>query len=318
TARADVTYHGSFNELAWGANGMLYALAVERGRRHNGFRYGVIAFTADGRAVWEYSQYEPVNAMAVFGEGRVAITDAARAVKMLSADGTPLWSAATEATASVCAGDTGGVLYACDWHGNVLAFAADSGKLRCKTNVTANVWRDDIERLPAQPYAGRSYGIHTRRPAEQPMAGENIAPQAKATAGGLPGWFGTGRVQIQPAVLTDGKLNDLDQPWLAVIECHKAGNNARYVWAEFEWQDDVQVSGVAVHEDERHPESWPWEVCVQVWRDGRWQDTAVSLLTPGPWHNVSLPQPVSTRKIRYCVTGVLMNNVRTDGIRVVR
>jgi len=316
TARADVTYPGSFNELAWGANGMLYALAVERGHRHNGFRYGVIAFTGDGRPVWEYSQYEPVNSMAVFDDGRVAISDAARAVKMLSADGTPLWSAATEATASVCAGGT--ALYACDWRGNVLAFAADSGKLRWKTNVTQSVWRDDIERLPAQPYAGRSLGARTRRPAEQPMPGENIAPQAKVAAGGIPGWFGTGKVQIQPAALTDGTLNDLEQPWLAVVECYKAGNNARYVWAEFEWQDDVPVKGLAVHEDERHPESWPWEVCLQVWQDGRWHDAAVSLFTPGPWHNVILPQPVSTRRIRYCVTGVLMNNVRTDEIRVLR
>ena len=212
---------------------------------------------------------------------------------------------------------SGDSLYACDWHGNVYRFGLKDGRLRWRTNVTDRIWRDDIEELPATPYVGATYGAPSRRPAEQPLAGRNLAPDAKVSLHGISNWFCPGKVLADPAAMANGKLNDLGGPWMELMHQFKAPNWSNFVWAEFEWPEPVTISGISIHEDERHPESFPWSVSVQAWKDGAWHDVAVSFRCPGPWHNIALDEPIQADRVRYCVLADLTNNVWTDEIRVI-
>jgi hypothetical protein len=225
-----------------------------------------------------------------------------------------VWQVELESTGDVTASNE--AIFACDWRGNVSRFALADGKRDWTTNLTHKVWREDIESLPAKSYDGPTYGVHPRCAGEEPLKGTNVAAQATVKAGGMGGWFGTGRVLIDAKALTDDKVDDLTGPWLSSAEQYKAGNHGRFVWVELAWDKPIDLIGVAVHEDQRHREAWPYEVCLQVWKDGQWEDIAASLQTGGPWHNLKLDAPRSVQRVRYCVTGILNNNVWTDEIRV--
>ncbi|HUW34309.1 MAG TPA: PQQ-binding-like beta-propeller repeat protein, partial [Planctomycetota bacterium] len=292
----------------------LFVLARREG--YSAGENGIIALDRTGVPRWQFEQPEPIISIAVADAGGLVIADAACRIIRIAADGQAAWTASTDAVASVCT--SADSAYACDWHGNVCKLAMADGKLLWTTNLTGRVWRDDIEQLPAKPYAGKTFGVHPRRPVEQPLDGENIAPQAKVTAGGEQGWFASGKVHIDAKTLVDGQTNDLPGPWLGIVDQYKSDNWGRLVWAELAWPQEVELAGLAIHEDERHSESWPYDCCVQVWKDDAWQDAAVSLMNPVPWHNLRFDAPVKVQKIRYWVTSILSNNVWTDEIRAIK
>jgi len=294
----------------WSADSRMLYVFAEPKRRDN----GILALNADGVPVWQHQQPEPLTAMAVAGAEGVVIVDAARRVTRLSEKGEVLWQTRIDATGKACV--SGDAVFVCDWRGNVYRLALDTGRQQWKTNLTDRVWRDDIEQLPATPYAGPTYGLVQRRAAEQPLQGPNIAPRAKVTAGGEPGWFASGRVNVAAKDLVNGKTNDLAGPWLDIANQYKADNWSKLVWVELQWPEEVAIAGLSIHEDERHPESWPYDCCVQVWRDGAWHDAAVSLMNPGPWHNLVFEKPLRAARIRYWVTSQVSNNVWTDELRV--
>jgi hypothetical protein len=74
---------------------------------------------------------------------------------------------------------------------------------------------------------------------------------------------------------------------------------------------------LSIHEDSRHPESWPYNCALQVYEDGAWHDLAISIMGPGPWHNLVLPKPQKVSKIRYWITSISANNIWTDEIKVI-
>ena len=300
---------GAFVRIHWSRDGRMLLALLEKDSRT-----GILALDAKGAPLWQYEQASPVIALDAVDGGGVVIADAGRHVTLLSDTGTVVWTAPLEATGNVAS--TKDAIYACDWHGNVYKLDRGNGKQVWKTNLTDRVWRDDIESLPSQPYAGKTFGQPQRRPAEEPATGLNLAAQAKLEVGGIKGWFGTGKVQIDAARLTDGKIDDLERPWLNPTEHYKAATWSRYVWIEMTWPKPVTIRSLSIHEDSRHPEAWPYDGCLQVWKDGAWEDVATSQLMPGPWHNIKLETPLTAERIRYCVTNCLVNNVWTDEIRV--
>ena len=301
--------HGQFNRIAWSRDSTrLYALLTKDA--HD----GVLALDATGDPLWEYEQDTPIVSLAPIGKG-VAISDSARTVTMISPTGSLVWTATMDGAGSVSA--SADALYGCDWMGNVYRFNPDRGAVLWKTNVTKNTWRDDIEALPTTPYAGPTFGAPKRRAEEQPLTGPNLALQATVKAGGTQGWFSTAKILIDPVTLTDGKLNDEPTPWMSLSDQYKAGNWSRYVWVEMSWPQPVTLKGISVHEDERHPESWPYDACVQTWDGDAWTDVASDTMMPGPWHNITFQAPLITQRIRYCVTDTLENNVWTDEIMAV-
>ncbi len=56
---------------------------------------------------------------------------------------------------------------------------------------------------------------------------------------------------------------------------------------------------------------------MQVFENGVWRDLAVSVMGPGPWHNLVLPKPEKVSKIRYWATSIQTNNLWTDEIKVI-
>ncbi len=303
---------GDFTRLAWSADGQRLFALVRKDSQD-----AVLALTADGVPVWQFDQPLPIIGLAPAPARQVAFTDASRRVVLLSAAGTPVWEATLEATGSITTDAQ--AVYACDWHGNVSCFALDDGRRGWTQNLTACTWRADMETLPTTPYAGATFGLPQRATVETPPPpGENLAPQAAVRAGGTGGWFSTDRVLIDAHTLTDGHLDDQPTPWLSPTDQYKAGNWSRIVWAEFTWPHPVTIAGLQVHEDARHPECFPYDVCVQVWQENAWRDVAVFQTLPGtPWRWLALPTPLHADKIRYVITGALVNNVRTDEIRVI-
>ena len=300
---------GEFLRLAWSENGAhLYALA------RNGDREGVQALSPEGALLWQYDQESPIIALAPTPRG-VVISDGARRITLIESGRA---AAVIKMTATCNIAVSRDALYACDWHGGVYRFTME-GRQLWEQNVTEHVWRADIEELPARPFAGPTFG-RPQRVAQQftPLEGENLAVKSTVRAGGISGWFATGRVRIEGKQLADGLMNDLAMPWLSPTDQYKAGNWSRVVWAEFTWPRPVTINGLSVHEDERFPESVPYHACVQVWRDSQWQDITVSQMMPAtPWRTIPFPEPLQADKIRYVVTGCLSNNVCTDEIQVI-
>ena len=303
------------SRLAWARDSQTLFAFVQREGNSAG-ENGILALSADGAPQWQYEQPEPIISTSLVDDGGLVLADASRRIIRVASGGKRLWSVTTETPASACV--TKDSVFACDWHGNVCRLALADGKLRWTTNVSDRVWRDDIEKLPAVPYAGKTFGVHPRRPAEQPLEGENIAAQAAVTVGGESGWFASGKVRIDANSLVDGQLNDLPRPWLGIVDQYKSDNWSRLVWAELTWPAEVELAGLAIHEDERHAESWPYDCCVQVWKDGTWRDVTLSQMCPGPWHNVRFDRPLKASKIRYWITGILNNNAWTDEVRAIR
>ncbi|MCD6408024.1 PQQ-binding-like beta-propeller repeat protein [bacterium] len=310
---------GKFKRICWSKDSKkLYVIGEKTEGRTFGFRrrfHSVLALDCNGIPLWQFDQSIPIIALTSTDDGKVVFSDTGRKIKLLSNNGKILWTISLEATGNIYT--NGEYLYACDWHGNVYKFSLSSGKLLWKNNLTDHIWRDDIEKLPNTPFSGKTFKFHKRKICKKPMEGNNIATEAKVKVEGIGAWFTTPRLLIEPQKLIDGRLNNLEKPWMSFGRQFNAGNNGSYVWAEFSWPYYVFVKGLSIHEDERYPESWPYDCCVQIWDGEKWIDAGASIMCSGPWHNLLLNKPVMTKKLRYCVTSILSNNLWTDEIRVI-
>lgn len=156
-----------------------------------------------------------------------------------------------------------------------------------------------------------------RAAAEQPLDGDNVAASATVQVHGEGGWFKSYRVHIDPHDLVDGAIDNLPNPWLDIVDQEKADDWSKFAYVDFEWPAPIELQGLSIHEDTRHPESWPYNCCLQAYEDGVWHDLAVSVMGPGPWHNLVLPKPQKVTRIRYWITSISANNIWTDEIRVI-
>ena len=299
---------GEFLNLIWSNDGKNLYLHARSGDRE-----GLMMLTPTGAMAWQYEHDAPILTMALLPNG-IAISDSARRIIILTG-GQMVKEIQLSVTCNITT--TADAIYACDWHGSIYRFDF-AGQRLWEQNVSDRAWRADIEKLPSQPFTGLTFGMPQRDVREyKPLDGIDLAAKALVRANGTSGWFSTGRVRIEGKQLVDGLLNDLPSPWLSPTDQYKAGNWSRYPWVELSWAQPVTLYGLLVHEDERHPESYPYHACVQLWSDGKWQDVTVSqMMSATPWRTIPFPEPLRADKIRYVVTGCLSNNLWTDEIRV--
>jgi hypothetical protein len=154
---------------------------------------------------------------------------------------------------------------------------------------------------------------------QQVPAGENLLQtgKAKLTLGGISGWMSNGTVQVTPAELTNGKLDDLTRPWLSLDELFWDAATGRQVWAEINFSEPTDVQAITVHEDSHHPESWPNEGLVQVWdeKEAAWKTAAFGVFLKGPVNTYQLDLK-AVRKLRYLPWSDYYRNFWTSEIEI--
>jgi hypothetical protein len=149
--------------------------------------------------------------------------------------------------------------------------------------------------------------------------GDNVLRNGRATLklGGTKGWMSQGAVQVVPAELTNGRVDDVDKPWLHLNEVFWDGTAGRQVWAEITFAEPTDVKALTVHENPKYRESWPTEGVVQVWDEGekRWQTAAFGVFLRGPTNTYRLDLN-AVRKLRYLPWQSYFRNFYTSEIEV--
>jgi hypothetical protein len=164
--------------------------------------------------------------------------------------------------------------------------------------------------------------VQALRPAntsDKAPEGENFLATGKATLtlGGTSGWMSAGKVEVKPELLTNGKYDDVANPWLHLNEVFWDGGAGRQVWAEIAFKQPTDVKALTVYENPRFKDSWPTQGLVQVW-DGKlksWNTVVMGLFLTGPVNTYKLNLKGVT-KLRYVPWNSYYRNFYTSEIEV--
>ncbi|HUW34001.1 MAG TPA: PQQ-binding-like beta-propeller repeat protein, partial [Planctomycetota bacterium] len=149
--------------------------------------------------------------------------------------------------------------------------------------------------------------------------GENLLAAGKATLklGGTGGWMSDGKLLIAPDVLTNGKLDDVDTPWLHLDEVFWDACAGRQVYAEIEFPQPADVKAVTVYENPKFKASWPMQGLIQKWNDEqkRYETVLMGVFMGGPVNTYPVDLKGVT-KIRYVPWNNYFRNFYTSEIEV--
>jgi hypothetical protein len=235
-------------------------------------------------------------------------------------DGNLHWRTRTQGTAALTVRD--GDLYAGDWSGMVYRYDIHTGH---------EIWRSDAAtaRVAAPPLADDAYAkppvvplvSYWPPPRNDPRpAGENVAlvdQGATIKLCGQASWGSTGRVQINPLSLIDASLPQEDLPWQTPEETWSQLVFSVLPQAQITFPHEVEnITGLVVHENPQHPESFPKIVLVEAHINGQWEQVWQGLLNPSAEHNHVFDEPVMADGVRYTPIGCTLNGVYAQSIEV--
>ena len=235
-------------------------------------------------------------------------------------DGKLLWRTQTHGAVALTIRD--GDLYAADWSGLVYRYDIHTGHELWQSDaatarVVAPLVEDDAyAKPPAVPLV--AYWPATRN--DPRPAGNNIAladQGAKIKLCGQASWGSTGRVQVNPLSLIDASLPQEELPWQTPEETWSQLVFAIAPQAQITFPGEVKnITGLVVHENPGHPESFPKIAVVEAHIDGKWEQVWQGLLNPGAEHNHVFDKPVIADGIRYTPIGCTLNGVYAQSIEV--
>jgi hypothetical protein len=282
--------------------------------------------SAQGKLIYNLQwRDQPVSlAFAADAEGLFVADDAGR-VTCLDGAGERLWQADLGCRAVLTA--AGGRLYAAGADGRLRRLGTEPGK-----GMGAVTWLLDCTPLMADPRAMAVVAESARfsegdlvlavRPSnvsEKVPGGENLlaAGKARLTLGGTKGWMSAGKVEIKPELLTNGKTDDVDTPWLHPNEVFWDGGAGRQVYAEIEFPGPTDLKALTVYENPKFRDSWPTQGLVQVWDDRlkTWNTVMMGVFLRGPVNTYPLNLKGVVR-IRYVPWNNYLRNFYTSEIEV--
>jgi len=223
--------------------------------------------------------------------------------------------------------------------GDRLYVAAREGRLLCLTSGGSVKWLLDLNPvlndgrgMAAVVESAKKYDAASPSPARKVMRairpcnlspdvpqGENLLAAGKATLklGGTGGWMSDGKLLIEPGVLTNGKLDDVDTPWLHLDEVFWDGGAGRQVYAEIEFPKPADVKAVTVYENPKFKASWPTQGLIQKWNDEqkRYETVLMGVFMSGPV-NTYLVDLKGVTRIRYVPWNSYFRNFYTSEIEV--
>ena len=232
--------------------------------------------------------------------------------------GKEIWRTEIGCPATLTANADG--VYAACWGGRVRAFTP-AGEMRWTLDCTTAMLTDKplADLAAGADSATRAIWQPRREPTTQEKTppGENLLAtgKAKLKVGGTAGWMSEGKVQIKAEDLANGKVDDVDTPWLHLDELFWAATAGRQVFAEIEFTPAADVSALTVYENPRYPDSWPTEGVVQVWdeKEQKWITAAFGVHLRGPVNTYRLDLK-NVSKIRYAPWNSYFRNFYTSEI----
>jgi hypothetical protein len=247
------------------------------------------------------------------------VVDSAEQLTRLDPHGQVEWQVELRAVSHLAC--RGGRIYAAGW----------DGRLRCYDEHGAPAWTLDCtpQLVDPDPRGALADSVADSAPVLSAQRAATTSPDvppgenllrtgaAKLTVGGTKGWMSEGKLQIQAADLTNGRIDDVETPWLHLDELFWDSQAGRQVWAEIEFPQPTDVGSLTVYENPRHAESWPSEGLVQVWRDDqqRWQTAAFGCFLNGPVNTYALDLR-GVKRLRYLPWNSYYRNFYTSEIEV--
>ena len=258
---------------------------------------------ATGKLDWERTWDKQVAALVFSPDGdALFFSNEAGQIQKLDSDGKTICSSTCAAPANLSAKD--GRIFAACGDGFVRAFHAENGRL---------VWTLDCatamkDAKPA-PEVARTVIQASRKSTATPKipSGQNLLRSGKASL------KLSEKVLIDAALLTNGKYDDVDTPWLKPEDAA----SGRKIFAEIEFAPPTDVHSLSVIESSKYPESWPVESLVQVWNDDKklWSTAARGVFLIGPVNTYKLNLKSVTR-LRYVPWSGYRRNFYTSEIEV--
>ena len=135
--------------------------------------------------------------------------------------------------------------------------------------------------------------------------------------GGTQGWMSHGRVEIKPEDLCNGRIDDVDHPWLQPNEIFWDGCAGRQVYVLLEFTQPTDVHALMVYENPKFKRSWPTQALIQVWDEKlkQWNTIKMGLFLQGPVNTYDLNLKGVTR-LRYVPWNNYFRNFYTSEIEV--
>jgi len=144
----------------------------------------------------------------------------------------------------------------------------------------------------------------------------DLARAAKIEMKAPAGWYSSGAVENDPAVLNNGKRDDIDKPWLALHELYWDASAQRLPQVTITFDREQAVQALVVHEHPGHPEAVPREIAIEARQpDGTWRTVRTDLNVAGITHTHRFA-PVTTTAVRYTIVADLFNNLWTTETEV--
>ncbi len=282
---------------------------------------GTELISTDGNILWKIRLAGHVVSQAWTQDGRtMAVTTDLGELAVYSSAGTMRWHETIHGAGAVkFQGNTS--LYVGDWGGQLSKFSAGTGKQLWSVNLGRA--RRAAKALPSgaysQPPAVVLHRYWPKLPLTTRPAGTNIALAslgAHILLCGQHGWGFNGRVLINPQLLIDGQIHNLQTAWQAPDEAWTALSFAVAPRAQISFPQPHWITGVVVHESKYHPEAFPLIVRITADVHGRWLRVWEGLVNPALVHWHSFAHPVQATGVRYTILGSALNNVYTGTIQV--
>ena len=237
----------------------------------------------------------------------------------LGNDGLEQWRVELGAASSLAVAGT--QIFAAGRDGRVRAIS-DKGELLWTVDCTPQMHvQEPLAALAAMAARQEQVNIPARPSTTSATvpAGDNLLRNGKATmtVGGTRGWMSSGKVQVTPEVLTNGTLDDVENPWFTDGELFWTATAGRQVWAEITFAQPTDVKALTVYEHTKKPDCWPTEAIVQIWNEDevRWKTAAWGGFLQGAVNTYHL-NLLGVKKLRYVPWNSYFHHLYTSEIEV--
>ncbi|MCM8767830.1 MAG: hypothetical protein NC921_03480, partial [Candidatus Omnitrophica bacterium] len=155
---------------------------------------------------------------------------------------------------------------------------------------------------------------------------ENFVPEGKdkiksglanIKIGGTSGWMSEGKVEIKSEDLKNGRIDDIDTPWLNIDELFWDALSGRQIWIEIEFKNSEDVNYLTIYENPKFPQSWVKEAVIQVWdeKDKKWETAKFGIFLDNFVNTYQLNLK-SVKKIRFVPLSNYFKNFYISEIEV--